>query len=250
MNNGNLVPTPRTDKNGVTVIRHMRDKTSKKLSSPQIPPVASAPPVTALDRAALLSKAALAITAKLDSRSELVSLYYGVIKDIISEYSPYTLQALTTLTENDQKAWAVHTGLMKNWTETSVNDYLQLADFFRAHNISDDMHGYLKSFHYYEDMYPQNDGAYPEQRREQCEAVIELVEHLGNVMFEETTTFMEPRVLIPYIRDEKLRKLILTSEDRKKVVRLVKQRNLLDADALSGLVDNAADASALFEGVL
>jgi hypothetical protein len=198
----------------------------------------------------LLSAAALAITARLDARETMISLYYGVVRDIISQYSPYTLQALIALREDERKAWAVHTGLMKNWTEAAVNDYLHLADFFRAHNISDEMHGYLKSFHYYEDMSPQKDGEYPERRREQCEAVIELIEHMGDVMFEETTSYMEHRVLVPYIRDEKLRKLILTSEHRQTAVRLIKQRNILDADTIAGLIESNVEVPALTEGIL
>lgn len=248
MTNGNLTPTPRTDKNGVTVIRHMKDKLSQTFSSRLIPPVTA--PAAVPERDALLSKAALAITAKLDRREEMVSLYYGVIKDIISQYSPRTLQELTKLTDDEQKAWAVHTGLMKNWTETAVNDYLNLADFFRAHNIADEMHGYLKSFPYYEDMYPQ-ESPYPEQRREQCEAVIELVEHMGNAMFEATTYMeLENHFLVPYIKDDKLRKLILTSENRQKAVRLIKQRNILDADTIAGLIDADADVPALTDGIL
>jgi hypothetical protein len=228
----------------------MKDKLSQKVSSRWIPPVAALAPAAVTERESLLSAAALAITAKLDARETMTSLYYGVIKDIISQYSPYTLQSLTTLREDDQKAWAVHTGLMKNWTEAEVNDYLHLADFFRAHNISDEMHGYLKSFRYYEDMSPQNDGNYPERRREQCEAVIDLVEHMGNVMFEETTSYMEHRVLVPYIKDDKLRELILISEHRQKAVRLIKQRNILDADTIAGLIDTDANAPSLTEGVL
>lgn len=247
MSNRHLVPTPRTDKNGVTVIRHMKGNLAGALATPQIPPVTV---LAAPEYGAVLSAAAYAITAKLDAREAMTSLYYGVVKDIIKDYSPHTLQALTALTEDDWKAWAVHTGLMKNWKETAVNDYLHLADFFRAHGIADDMHGYLNSFRYYEDMCPQRDGDYPEQRREQCEAVIELVEHMGNVMFEETISYMEHRVLVPYIRDEKLRKLILTSENRKKAVLLIKQRNILDADMIRELIDNDADAPALIEGVL
>jgi hypothetical protein len=73
---------------------------------------------------------------------------------------------------------------------------------------------------------------------------------MGNVMFEETTSYMEHRVLVPYIKDDKLRELILISEHRQKAVRLIKQRNILDADTIAGLIDADANAPSLTEGVL
>lgn len=238
----NLVPTPRTDKNGRTVIRHM--KAQRSGSGTTLPPPPIAPEK---DRDRLISEVATYITEDTN-----VSHYFNVAKEAIAVHSLDTLHRIMGELSKSHMNLLVH-GFSMEWDENKINDYISIAKVVEENEIySGDLEGQLQALAYYEELTPIQPGfPYPLERALQCYAIVGATHAIHWHADDESNgvfTYMDDGEFIPYIQDQMLRGLILHSDERNDIARIIKERGITDPRVIMEFLHS--DAPAVAEGML
>jgi hypothetical protein len=156
--------------------------------------------------------------------------------------------------QNASRLWMVHVGLKKALGQNFGRDYLRVADYLEGKEI-EEMVGeyYVAAFQKYEGLSPLVDGAaYPKERFEQFVAVTETVlsmielSRTGSVEYDEFSLDASNNDYkyewLPFIRDEKLRSIIVDSQRNEAALRVIQERKIVDADAIRGILNGSGYA--------
>jgi hypothetical protein len=198
------------------------------------------------ERSRLISEVATFITADTD-----VSHYFNVAKEAIAGYSQDTLHRIMGNLSKSHMNLIVH-GFSMDWDEAKINDYISIAAAVENNEIwSEELGWQLKALAYYQDLTPIQPGqAYPLERALQCHAIIEAVSAIHWHKDEDNEddygsfTHMDDGEFLPYIQDPQLRDLILYSDDRNEVARIIKERGITDAEVIMEFLHGEAPAIA------
>lgn len=243
----NLIPTPRTDKNGRTVTRHMKQHDNGADRGSFIP----APRTGSLEHVRLVDDATDAIVnAVKDGRHEKI-----MIRDRRKMAAAFSTYSKSTLERLQKHPWSYYAASdfidqVAGWDETTANDYVEVTAALNLRNGARPMH--IDSWKKYPDLHPaNNDGSYPEERRSQLTALYVLADHIeddGGEPFQlDNTGYLENY----YITDDNLREFVLHPGEqykREDIVEIVTSMSIYDIDHIKSILDNAA--SSLRNGVL
>lgn len=282
--NNNLIPTPRTDKNGRTVIRHMKNNNT---SAPAL--TLPAPTPSTSDNSADRLLSGLLETIKgmdlggntnvtaggteppLFLKSALNSLRYGFAKGGMPErtanvcisgaepnlrkFSNATLERIQNHPWNRSAASTVTFGAARKWTETTVNDYMAVA---RALKLTE---GYAisimqtDSWNLYPDLHaPNNDGEYPEERLSQLVALYRITQYMEDHEDDLDPYWYDERSREPvaaYLHMDDLREFVLHPEEpykREDIVDTIIMNSVFDVDRIKAMLDSGS--ASLSSGVL
>lgn len=242
----NLIPTPRVDKHGRTVIRHMKPRSSGAPGS-KTPVMAPVLKMTADNHGKVLKASASAIAEETDGNM-------GDIEEQLSIYSTEELAKIAewSVTKSNARIWSLSDELEE--TEY-VRDFLQLADFIAEQNVNEmNIASHVHALHRYDELAPQGyDGSYPRERLEQCKAALEITLLMRDMIRNDE---LDPKSVDsgdtshrqPYITDEKLRSLIFDPSSRAAALNVVIQRRMVRGDEVEAILNE--DAGALTDGVL
>lgn len=238
----NLVPTPRLDKNGRTVIRHMKPQLSISGSKLPLPPI-----MPEYDRSQLVSEVAEFITT-----GNFLEHHLSTAKAGIADYSLDTLHRILGNLSKPQMNLLLH-GFTMEWDENKINDYISIATVVENNRIySGELDWQLQSLNYYEELTPIQPGhPYPLARALQCHAIVETTSAIHWHAEDDSDgvfVTMDDGEFLPYIQDSQLRDLILHSDERNEVARIIKERGITDAEVIMEFLHSEAPAVA--EGML
>jgi hypothetical protein len=254
----NLIPTPIVDKNGKRTTVHK--KAQGPASSKTIPSVALPQPDNFVLPAAHLLAQAYADTQSIQPGVQ-ERAYKHTLDDMsmaMEYFSPETLQRITGTKLHINIKIALVNGISDDWKEETVNDFLCAAEVMNGVGMyHKDMQAFAAAFKRYTGLKPFENGHYPEERASQITAISTVIQHmlenphnLSDIdVWEE---FMDEGewVEVPYLKDAKLRELIVTSEkDRDAIVNLITERSIFDADQIIELL-TLSEQTALREGTL
>lgn len=238
----NLVPTQRVDKNGRTVIRHMKAQRSISGSNLPLPPI-----VPEYDRSQLVSEVAAFITT-----GNSLEHHLSTAKTGIADYSLDTLHRILGSLSKPQMNLLLH-GFTMEWDEEKINDYISIASAVENNRIySGELDLQLQALNYYEELTPIQSGQpYPLERAIQCHAIVEAASAIHWHAEDDSDgvfATMADGEFLPYIEDSRLRDLILHSDERNEVTRIIKERGITDAEVILEFLHSEAPAVA--EGML
>lgn len=172
------------------------------------------------------------------------------IRSALAEFSDLGLSRVETMRSAADGALAGL--LLARHSEQTVNDFLAVVDVMERERMSQSqMEQYLWSLHLTKELAPQGEnGEYPEERGEQCLALIRVMRHMHWKQDESLILLDDEHGMeYPFISDNKLRGMIIgAGADREIIVQLVLERNILDADQLAELCSGVH--SSLVEGGL
>lgn len=249
----NLVPTPRTDKNGRTVIRHMKPATFASEDA-TIPTVSLSTPMERSE--ADQKEHALTISIAQQTLWEILmeddpgTLLADQASAAITGYSEATLLRIINFPWGRYSAKDFTSNIAENWTETTANDYMEVTVAMNSLGVSPD---HANSWHLY-DLHPaNNDGDYPGERLSQLVAIVTLIEHMQYGALDFYPYWHDPvtgEVESTYLPQEDLRDLILNPGpyNREDIVELVVSHDAYDAERIKAILD--ASAPSLREGIL
>lgn len=251
----NLTPTPRTDKNGRVVVRHMKLEPSFQHEYSIPAPVAVAP--SAGD--ALMEGAYNAIlNVVLEGAASQNERTF--IEDYLRQLPSETLVAISELPDSEDytRLWGIHTAMKDSVPSDLITDLIYLGDMLEQRGIEEIFFiDYVRGFRYYEDLCPLgSDGAYPELRASQCRALTDVCMVMVDMIDEELISHKElahptddDGEWTPFIRDADLRHLLLASDyDTDKLVGLIQERKIVDPNDLKAILDQ--DINVLAKGAL
>lgn len=242
----NLIPTPRTDKNGRTVTRHMKPHSQSAGShSTKIPPVG----MNGAGRSVLIASVTTLLTKAIRT-----NFPEGVaINDVrraapaLASYSDATLARIQQHPWTFQSARTLTLSATKEWDETTVNDYMAAAvalNLTEGHSISV-MH--TDSWHLYDELHPANNvGEYPAERLSQIVALYHVTEHMEEEGLEpygygERSHEVESY----YLNDDKLREFLLNPEEpykRDDIVDIITTHNTYDVARIKTMLNHSVPA--------
>jgi len=155
--------------------------------------------------------------------------------------STATIRAMTHPNRDYIRADTCEGILMCGWDETMVRDYQQLwsVDGIMVTNIKH-VTARLKSFQLYENLTPQEEDHYPEEREQQAETILKVLIHQKQHGADEwSVPSTHPGVKsYPFITDAKLRELLLGSDyDRDMVLSFILERNIFNGEDLARLLE-------------
>lgn len=233
-----LTPTPRTDKNGRTVIRHMKVQRPGSAASLPLLPV-----IPEQDKRQLVSEVATFITT-----GNYLEHHFDSAKTAIAEYSLDTLHRIVG-NLSKQHMNLLLAGFTMEWDEDKVNDYISIAAAAENNGIySEELGWHLQSFAYYEELTSIQPGhSYPLHRALQCHAIVDTVTAIHSHADDDSDgafANMDDGEFLPYIQDAQLRELILHSDEREAVTRIVKERGITDVDTIMEFIHSEAPAVA------
>ena len=212
MANTPLVPTPRVDKNGRTVIRHMKPGSKIGSGIARAPKVAIAPEQ---DIDALIEEASTALGAAMGDYdiSATARLTRDRARIGLQGFAPATLQRITEYQWTAGTASIVTSELEQEvFTEGMVNDIIMLEKELDRYIAGSYSNWLIMGFPHYEKLetYDFNE-EYPQRRAEQCTALIGASLHLANNDEIGVRTFgVTPEGMpLMIIKDEDLQDLIL-----------------------------------------
>lgn len=258
-NMSNLTPTPIVDKNGKLTTVHK--KTQVPTSSKALPSVALPKPDNIVNT---VSHRLAQEWADSQSNNGLdhERAYNFALQDsreAFGKCSPETIQRVYGPEMTPGLRLSLINGLSDQWSEGNINDYMSIAQ------AADELEMYYKevklflaAFEYFKEIDPYEGGPYPEKRAKQVDALTRVLWHMyrnpHNLpdidIWEEFKDKHDEWEEVPYIKDEKLRALILTSgHDRDAIVEIITERSVFDADQIMEML-SANDASALRAGNL
>jgi hypothetical protein len=195
------------------------------------------------ERSRLISEVATFITADTD-----VSHYFNVAKEAIAGYSQDTLHRIMGNLSKPHMNLLVH-GFTMDWDEAKINDYISIAEVVSDNDIySGELENQLQALSYYEDLTPVQPGhPYPLERALQCHAIVAAVSAIHWHADEDSHgvfTTMDDGEFIPYIQDPKLRALILYSDNRNDIARIIKERGITEVEVIMEFLHSEAPAVA------
>lgn len=252
----NLIPTPRADKNGRVVVRHMKPESSGQRDH-SIP----APNVVAPDADNALMEGAYNAILNVVLEGAASQSERTFIEDRLRELPSETLVVISELpdSENYTRLWGIHTAMKDMAPSAFITDLVYLADMLEQRGIDEIFFSdYVRGFRYYEDLCPLgSSGSYPELRASQCRVLTDVCMTMVDMIDEELIsnedmtypTDTDSDEWTPFVRDADLRHLLLASEyDTDKVVSLIQERKIIDPDDLKAILDQ--DINALAKGAL
>ena len=171
-----LIPTPRTDKNGRTVTRHLKPQsTSTTKSSTPIPPLTLSAPK---DHATLVSGATAALTNLLYPEGTPAK-DLAKITTVLTTYSDATLNRIQQQDWNRKPAYHFSVGIITTWDETKANDYMAATTALREYEPDGVPPLHYNSWQHYPELHPLNkNGDYPKERLNQLTALYIVTEHM------------------------------------------------------------------------
>jgi hypothetical protein len=257
----NLIPTHRVDKNGNVVIRHMKDGVAGGAARTTIFPAPKAKlPAEAVS---LVSEAADVIIGCLPYRSGTSKRLPGV-KRALRKFSPATLRRIISaqsLKEQQVLVYIRNELSEREPREAYVNDLLHLSGKMTENGMYLDFStNYILGLQKYEGLTPvATDGSYPTERYSQSIALLRVTDKIWRMVSsdqaDESALDYVPddfmRYSEPRIADKELVSFILTSSesDRERIVTLVEDRSVINADDIKILLEDGSTSS-LSSGVL
>lgn len=234
--NGNTVPEQRVNKLGHTVTKHVR---AQKAPAPvSVPPVSPPPPVDHVQR---LTDCATRLYIEVNRGAKRASnVERRVITNIRDSLGGLNVATLERIEVMDSR----HTHTLLNMVlslrdERVINDFMVLADVMADEEIDDTWtNHYLRSLVHFQGLVPQGeDNEYPEERRDQCIAIVRVMDHMRrcgiDLHFDDGSSSGAA-----YINDDNLRELLISGEgDREAMVRVIIESSVFDADQVKSLAE-------------
>lgn len=175
----NLIPTPRTDKNGRTVIRHLKPQsTSTPKNNTPIPAVSMRTPK---DHAALAAVANQTIADNITTNNPqgIPVKTLNRITAALASYSDATLERIQQHEWNGKSANHFSVGIINAWDETKANDYMAATTALSEHEPDGVPPLHYDSWQHYPELHPaNNEGDYPEERLSQITALYLVTEDM------------------------------------------------------------------------
>lgn len=248
----NLIPTPRTDKNGRTITRHMKaDNTAAPVG--KIPPVTTQPST----RSQYLTSAAKVLRDAITNGSYLLSVdrCLNSAEPVLATLSNATLERIHNHPWSTRAAENFAMRLGEGWDETMANDCMATSaalDLTNEYGM-DSMHLFAWRYLYPELCPSNNDGDYPEERLSQLVALHRIVTYM-----EEKTT-LQPyftdeatgEIKGLYINDAELREFVLYPQapyTREAITEMVVTNGTFDVARIKAMIDS--NSPSLSSGVL
>lgn len=172
------------------------------------------------------------------------------IREAIKSFSPATLNRITGFGLRDWQREELLGGMIFfGWNESCANDYLSMSPIGMSCTLSDiDKH--IDALRFYEGMVQQSGETYPEERADQIVAIVRVLlqmhERDENILvpFNDGGTWK----LLPYLNYAPLRDLLVHSPQRDAVVKIVIERDIMDAELITEMISTASPS--LIEGTL
>lgn len=168
----NLIPTPRTDKNGRTVIRHMKPQsTGTPKNNTPIPAVSMRTPKDRAAIAAAVTQTLIDNLAHPHSQSPDARTRER-ITEVLTHYSLATLERIQQHEWTGKSANHFSVGIVRTWEETKANDYIATRTALNEYDPNGVSPLHYNSWQHYPELHPaNNDGDYPEERLSQLTAL-------------------------------------------------------------------------------
>lgn len=257
-----LIPTPRVDKNGRVVVRHMKsdDAVSGAKDQRQHLPV---PVVKGTGSTALARLEAAAVLMKLTdlNHSQHNKEYQNMVAGMES-FSFETIQKIMQLEGESGRMIAY--GVMldirnpKQSDEIFVRDVIALTEHLNMSNAATD--AYIRALRYYDAICPlDDDESYPQERFDQAMALITATSAMENLAYEKridysALTYVEclgQKYDVPLIADRGVSDFIINASEseRDQAVAIITERGIADFESMAALLDqgtpNAISGGAL-----
>jgi hypothetical protein len=206
------------------------------------------------EREQLLGRVVIAVAkANFDSgdpTSEMIDLTVNICGASLNRFSNYTLSLVCDPALNANWRTTAARGIFMLWDEQKISDYLSNAyDLQGDSNMTNSnslnvIDGYLMMLSHYKELAPLG-AEHAVERARQTAAILKVTFHIKATATPEIRQNMILDIKgdirdyhLPYINDDKLRALLLTSTyDREAVLAIVTQRNIYDADHIVSLLD-------------
>jgi hypothetical protein len=235
----NLIPERRVNKLGHVVTKHVK-ATRVDSSRNNLPMVLSLSGVRAVRINVMATRFYNRYAAGLGHSPQESDRFMVKIINGLREFSDLTLSRLD---EVQPPVGGVIAGfLLAKHDEHTVNDFLAVLEVFKREQMPQTaMEQYLWSLRVCEELAPQGEnGEYPEERGEQCVALVRVMRHMEQKQAHRLFLRGEDGMDYPFISDDKLRQLVIgAGPDREAVVQLILDRNILDSDHLVELVSGS-----------
>lgn len=242
--NSSLTPEQRVNKLGHVVTKHVKTQVlpaGRKLPAVSLP---------ASDREQLLTKCASRLSQGFNGDMDPTSPQTLHIRRILSTLTSDTIRRIDAL---DPRRAVLIVGVLRSrdsGDDHVVNDLVALVDFFEEnHMLGIETNHYLETLAHFDDLVPQDeDGHCPDERRDQSIAVITVARHMRRRGMMPVTRDADGKQ-ISFIKDDKLRELLLSGEhNRDAVVRIIVERHIFNADQIVELMEGVPPS--LLEGSL
>lgn len=243
----NLIPTSIVDKNGKQTTVHKKQQ--RTVAARKLP----APAVKKPLKAELVASSADQFAQEyVDSQGPSINrdaAYAMIHRDVLNGLKKCSMETLLKIsgpTMNENRRSVLANGLGDGWDEAMVNDFMNVVPIFEDNGYYyKQMKDFLIGLEYVKELDGMNRGKYPEERASQTTALIKVLAHMDknphNIQgldpweqFHLEDYFEEA----PYIKDEKLRKLILSPDyDREAIVDIITERSIFDADQIIAMLE-------------
>lgn len=243
----NLIPTPRTDKHGRTVIRHMKPQAAAKNAN--IPHLMLKAPK---DRDVLVA----GITQTLSTAMTPLDLSMHPKAKIIKALTPFSNATLNKIQQcewTSSKADAFTCGIRNSWDEARTNDYLAVSEALTKEEPDGIPVQHYSTWIEYPELHPaNNEGDYPEERLSQLLAIY----HVINDMFDQDEYAdewdeIDGGVEEPYLAPTPFRDLLLNpgpNYNREDITRIITTHHSYDPERIKAMLD--FDVQPLIAGVI
>lgn len=174
----NLIPTPRTDKNGRTVTRHMNPQSTSTTKNTAIPVPAMRAPK---DHSAIVRDAAQTIIDLLGAKHPqgIPVKTLNKITAALRNYSDATLERIQQHDWTSKSVDHFSVGITNTWDETKVNDYMAATTALSEYEPDGAPPLHYNSWQHYPELHPaNNNGDYPEERLSQIVALYRVTEDM------------------------------------------------------------------------
>jgi hypothetical protein len=232
----NLHPTPRTDKNGRTVIRHMKPEATSK-NSTTIPPI-SLKPTT--DRNEFI----LEIAHVISSAHSPFNLGQHPKEQITKALTPFSNATLEKIQQSKWTASKVNDftwGIRNVWDETGTNDYLAVSEA-----LAKEEPGGVPVLHYsawveYPGLHPaNNEGDYPEERLSQLLALYHVLnDMLDQDEYADEWDEIDGGPEEPYLAPTPFRDFLINpgpNYNREEIVRIITTHHTYDPERIKAML--------------
>lgn len=247
----NLIPTPRTDKNGRTVTRHMKPQAASKTST-SIPPVS---PSMTKPRATIIDDVTRSLTGLLVTGGSTVAKekIARKITDVLTGYTDATLHQIQQYPWNSTTASHFSVGIMNTWDEDTANDYMAINTALAEEEPDGVSPFHYGSWQYCPELHPSNNaGDYPEERLNQLLMHYRVAEYMeehddDSYHWDELTNEYDAYL----IKDEQFRQFILNPGpryNRDDILTMITTHHTYDPERIKGMLD--LDTPSLGSGVL
>lgn len=240
MTMSNLIPTPRTDKNGVTVIRHMKPQTAPK-SRTTIPPVSTPVDKT---RAIIIDEATRSLTGLLETGGStgVNEKIARKITDVLTSYTDTTLDRIQHYPWTPTTSSHFSVGIMNTWDETTANDYMAINTVLAEEEPNGVSPFHYNSWQYCPELHPtNNEGDYPEERLNQLLTHYRVIEYMDS---QDDEPYHWNELTSDYdsyrIEDAQFRQLLLNpgpDYNRDDIIRIITTHHTYDPERIKRMLD-------------